>query len=80
MSQSDEIRVHVKLFATFRVGRFVSQMRGYPTGTRIVDIVRELEIPEPEIGIIMLNSRHAELDTQLNDGDNLGIFPLVGGG
>lgn len=80
MSVSDEIRIHVKLFATFRVGRFVAQTRNYPLGTRIVDIIRELEIPEPEIGIIMLNSRHAEPDKQLSDGDNLGIFPLVGGG
>jgi len=80
MSVGDVIRINVKLFATFRVGRFVSEARNYPVGTRIVDIIRELEIPEPEIGIIMLNSKHAEPDKQLADGDNLGIFPLVGGG
>jgi len=28
----------------------------------------------------MLNNRHAEPDQQLNDGDNLSLFPLVGGG
>jgi len=80
MSVGEVIRINVKLFATFRVGRFVSEARNYPVGTRIVDIIRELEIPEPEIGIIMLNSKHAEPDKQLADGDNLGIFPLVGGG
>lgn len=80
MSANEVIHINVKLFATFRVGRFVAEPRNYPVGTRIVDIVRELEIPEPEIGIIMLNSKHAELDKQLTDGDNLGIFPLVGGG
>ena len=80
MLADDVIRVNVKLFATFRVGRFVSEVRNYPVETRIVDIIRELAIPEPEIGIIMLNSKHAEPDKQLTDGDNLGIFPLVGGG
>lgn len=80
MSVSAVITITVKLFATFRVGRFVKESRCYPAGTRIVDIIRELEIPEPEIGIIMLNSKHAELDQQLIEGDNLGIFPLVGGG
>ncbi len=80
MPVGDVISINVKLFATFRVGRFVAEARNYPVGTRIVDIIRELEIPEPEIGIIMLNSKHAEPDKQLADGDNLGIFPLVGGG
>lgn len=80
MPVSDTLKVNVKLFATFRVGRFVAEAREYPVGTRIVDIIRELQIPEPEIGIIMLNSRHAEPDQQLKDGDNLGIFPQVGGG
>lgn len=80
MPESDTIRINIKLFATFRVGRFVSEARTYLAGTRIVDIIRELEIPEPEIGIIMLNSKHAELDRVLSDSDNLGIFPLVGGG
>jgi sulfur carrier protein ThiS len=80
MSVSDVININVKLFATFRVGRFVAKPCEYPVGTRIIDIIRELEIPEPEIGIIMLNSVHAEIDKQLSDGDKLGIFPLVGGG
>jgi molybdopterin converting factor small subunit len=80
MSVCETLKINVKLFATFRVGRFVAEKREYPVGTRIVDIIRELRIPEPEIGIIMLNSRHAEPDQQLKDGDNLGIFPQVGGG
>jgi molybdopterin synthase sulfur carrier subunit len=80
MSVSDVININVKLFATFRVGRFVSKPCDYPVGTRIIDIIRELEIPEPEIGIIMLNSVHADIEKQLTDGDKLGIFPLVGGG
>lgn len=80
MPACDSIHVGVKLFAMFRVGRFVSETRCYPAGTRIVDIIRGLEIPEPEIGIIMLNAKHAEPDKQLTDGDSLGIFPLVGGG
>jgi len=28
----------------------------------------------------MLNNRHAELNQELNDGDSLALFPLVGGG
>ena len=74
------MQVTVKLFANFRAGRFAEATRDYPPGIRVVDIIRELRIPEKEIGMIMLNNRHAESDQQLHDGDNLALFPLVGGG
>jgi molybdopterin synthase sulfur carrier subunit len=74
------MQITIKLFATIRIGRFDAVTRDYPAGTRIADIITELHIPEKEIGIIMLNNRHAESDQELNDGDNLALFPLVGGG
>jgi molybdopterin converting factor small subunit len=74
------MQITVKLFATFRVGRVAATTRDYPPDTHIADIIRELRIPEQEIGVIMVNSRHAELDQQLHDGDILALFPLVGGG
>jgi molybdopterin converting factor small subunit len=80
ISDGADIQITVKLFATFRVGRFAETTRSYPPGTRITDIINELRIPEKEIGMIMLNSRHAEPDQELSNGDNLALFPLVGGG
>ncbi|HEY6871807.1 MAG TPA: MoaD/ThiS family protein [Geobacteraceae bacterium] len=74
------MQINVKLFATFRAGRFAAETREYPEGTRVIDIIRDLGIPEEQIGMIMLNSKHAEPDQQLNDGDSLALFPLVGGG
>ena len=74
------MQITLKLFATFRAGRFSEETRDYPPGTRITDIINELRIPEREIGMIMLNNRHAEPDHELGDGDNLALFPLVGGG
>jgi molybdopterin converting factor small subunit len=74
------MQITVKLFATFRVGRFDVATRDYPPGTRIVDVIGELGIPETEIGMIMVNSRHAEPDRELQEGDSLALFPLVGGG
>jgi len=74
------MQVTIKLFATFRIGRFDVVTRDYPAGTRIADIITELHIPEKEVGMIMLNNRHAELNQELNDGDSLALFPLVGGG
>lgn len=74
------MQITVKLFATFRVGRLGEETRDYPPGTCIAEVIRDLRIPEKEIGMIMLNNRHAEPDQQLHEGDNLALFPLVGGG
>jgi molybdopterin converting factor small subunit len=72
--------VTVKLFATFQEGRFEIASREVPAGTRIGEIVDELRIPRDLIGVLLVNSRHAELDRELSPGDVLAIFPQVGGG
>lgn len=74
------MNVTVKLFATFRGGRFDAEVREYPAGTTVADVVRGLKIPEQELGIMLVNSRHVKLDHPLADGDTLSLFPLLGGG
>ncbi len=74
------MNVTVKLFATFRTGRFSSENRGYESGTTVRNVLAELNIPEDEIGATLINGRHVEEDSELRDGDTLSIFPLVGGG
>jgi molybdopterin converting factor small subunit len=74
------MEITVKLFATFRTGRFTLENREYPEGTTVRQIVRELEIPEPELGILLVNSRHVDLERVMADGETLAIFPLLGGG
>jgi len=74
------MKVTVKLFATFRADRFDIESREYPDGTVVEQIVDELELPREKLGIVMVNSRHVDLDRELRDGDTLALFPLVGGG
>lgn len=74
------IQVTVKLFASLRIGRFDRENREYPQTTTVGDVVRDLQIPEAEVGILLLNFVHVDLQRQLADGDALAIFPLVGGG
>ncbi|HEX9778352.1 MAG TPA: MoaD/ThiS family protein [Geopsychrobacteraceae bacterium] len=74
------MKVTVKLFASFQPGRFNLETRDYPEHTRIGSIIRELNIPEEEVGILLLNAVHAKPEQTLSDGDILAIFPLVGGG
>jgi molybdopterin converting factor small subunit len=74
------VRVTVKLFATFRKGRFDVDVREVSPGTTVSRIAGEVGLPEKEIGIVLVNGRHADLSKALSDGDTLAIFPLVGGG
>ena len=74
------MQITVKLFATFRVGRFDIENREYPLGTTVADVVKDLDLPMQKLGILMINSRHVELDRVLAEGEILAIFPLVGGG
>lgn len=74
------MKITVKLFATFRLGRFDIEVRDYPQGTKVSEVVDELELSRDKLGILMVNSRHVDLDRVLMDGETLAIFPLVGGG
>jgi len=74
------MQITVKLFANFRLGRFITASKEYPSGTPIAEVIHSLQIRISEIGTIMLNNRHADPEQLLQDGDRLALFPLVGGG
>ena len=74
------MNVTVKLFASFRAGRFDIETGNYPAGTTVADVADSLKLPQSELGIIMINNRHVKLDRLLADGDILALFPLLGGG
>jgi sulfur carrier protein ThiS len=74
------MNVTIKLFATFRTGRFGEETREYCANTTVGDILKELDLPPDEIGATLINHKHVEEDQTLLDGDTLSIFPLVGGG
>ncbi len=74
------MNITVKLFASFRTGRFSIETGDYPAGTTVADVVEGLNLPPAELGIIMINNRHVKIDRQLAEGDTLALFPLLGGG
>ena len=74
------MRITVKLFASFRAGRFDLEEREYPDGTTIGQVADSISLPHHVIGIMMVNTRHAKLERELAEGDILAIFPLLGGG
>jgi len=74
------MQLTVKLFAYFRDNRFKQQQMEYPAGTTVEDIILSLGLPMAEVGVTMINSRHCELTQAPTEGDQVAIFPAIGGG
>lgn len=74
------MKITIKLFATLREGRGKVLEKEYEEGTTIRDILKDVDIDEKEVAIMMKNGIHAKLDLVPSDGDYLSIFPPVGGG
>jgi molybdopterin converting factor small subunit len=49
-------------------------------GTTIARILDRLEVPAEKTRIIFLNNRAADLTDSIEPGDQLSIFPAIGGG
>ncbi|MBM9616354.1 MoaD/ThiS family protein [Desulfobulbus rhabdoformis] len=74
------MQLTVKLFAYFRDNRFKQQQMEFPDDTTVEDIIVSLGIPLDELGVLMINSRHCELKQVPVEGDQVAIFPNIGGG
>ncbi len=75
------MRVFVKLFAQYREGRFKAENREYPEGTTAQTVVDTLELESVSpLGVLMVNGRHVDPSYHLQEGDEVALFPKVGGG
>ena len=77
------MKVNLKLFAGLR--QYAQSEDGTSVielaqGATIADALAHIGVPLDKPRITLLNARHAELDTPLNDGDTLSLFPPVAGG
>lgn len=74
------MNVTIKLVGTFRIGRFNEAVREYLSGTCVREVVDELLISAPLLGIVLINDVHASVEDVLNDGDTLCLLPFIDGG
>ena len=77
--------VWVKLFATLRSHRpGLGIGEAFPVevadGATICGLICQLQLPEDEVRLVFVNAVACERDRVLVEGDELGVFPSVGGG
>jgi molybdopterin synthase sulfur carrier subunit len=79
------MRVHVKLFATLRQ-HVPNAVAGLPfevdlaEEATVADLIHHLSLPAEEVKIVYVNARAQADDWRLGPGDEIGIFPPIGGG
>jgi len=79
------ITVNVKLFATLRrhyphLGIGEPMPVELPEGTTVGQLIEHLRLPADEVKVVFANGLVQGGESVLNDGDEVGIFPPVGGG
>jgi molybdopterin converting factor small subunit len=79
------ITVHTKLFATLRRYRPGLQLGEafpveLPDGATVGSLIQQIGLPESEVKVVFVNALFRESAHVLADGDEVGIFPPVGGG
>ena len=72
--------VEVKLFATFREGRFNEKELELSEESSIGDLLKHLKIPEKDAKIIILNGLAVSVEHKLSNHDIVAIFPPIAGG
>ncbi|RLC31897.1 MAG: MoaD/ThiS family protein [Deltaproteobacteria bacterium] len=76
-----ETHVKIKLFATLKkYSPADAENYSVEPGTTVGDLLEQLGIPEQEAKIIFIDSVKVSLDTVLNEGMTVSIFPPIGGG
>ena len=73
--------IHVKLFATLQ--RFKPSSADHyaiEPGISVRKLLEQLNIPEEKAKLIFIDGVKASLSSTLTGGENVGIFPPVGGG
>ncbi len=72
--------IEVRLFATLREGREKIIFLEASRYSVISDILAELDIPESELAICLINGFHSKASDSVKDSDIISFFPPVGGG
>lgn len=74
------MKAKIKLFATLRTGRFDEFLLDLEEQTTISDLLMMLKIEKKEAAIIFINGIHGDYDSVIKNGDEVAVFPPIGGG
>ena len=72
--------VEVRLFASFREGRFKEKELELPEGSSLGDLLAQLEIAQKDAKITIVNGSAVSAEHELAEKDVIAIVPPIAGG
>jgi sulfur carrier protein ThiS len=82
-SMSERDQLNVRLFGGLEAQTSLGAAHGSVPATglaTVADLLRAIGLPEGTVGLILANGLHVKLDAPLTPGDEVSLFPFVGGG
>lgn len=75
-------RVSISLYGTLRMLRpdFADRDLVQTKATSVDELIDEISIPNGQTAIVFVNAKQARFESEIQDGDNIKIFPMLGGG
>ena len=73
------MQITIKLFASYRIGRFKEADQDYPAGACVGDVLQGLDIAVVR-GMVLVNGKPATSNLKLCEGDYMALVPLISGG
>jgi molybdopterin converting factor small subunit len=74
------MQVRIKCFATLSDHTPAGGVLTLPAGGTVESALKGIGLAPGDVKLVFVNGKHAEMDSTLADGDQLGVFPAVGGG
>ncbi|MGQ9695480.1 MAG: MoaD/ThiS family protein [Thermodesulfobacteriota bacterium] len=79
------MQIRVKLFATLtrhgaHANSGTSLVINIAEDATIADLIKKLQLPPEEVKVVFVNGRARPYDWRLKSGDEVGLFPPIGGG
>jgi molybdopterin converting factor small subunit len=83
IERKEKMKVTVKCFATLAETDSCDYRDSTPyelsAGADVKELMRRLKVAEDQVKLVFINGKKAEASARLADGDQVGLFPPVGG-
>jgi sulfur-carrier protein len=74
------MHVLVSLFSSLRIDRFAEAEVELPEGSTVADLLDKLQIPQRDVGIVVVNAHSGTFLQKLHTYDRITLIPPIGGG
>ena len=75
-------KVSISLYGTLRISKpdLADRDLVQTRATSVAELLTEMNIPRDQAAIVFVDGKRVRLESEIRDGNNVKIFPMLGGG